>query len=222
MRFHRPQLRGWNEVGVRRPWTSSVYGQPTVVDGRVFIGSDFSHLYSLDAETGRVHWSYQAQAGLRSTPMIGAGQARDEPIGGVLRRIRGNAMPWTRPPANSCGKCESIPIRSRASPPAQRSMRGAPPRPGLAGGARVGEFQLHVLHCARHGCGAGCIDRKADSKDLHDSGRTVRAKDRQRSKFPGPSGAGIWGPITIDPKRRPSTSPPAMRSPRLTSAELMR
>ena len=37
------------------PWTSSAYGQPTVVDGRVFIGSDSGYLYSLDAESGYVH-----------------------------------------------------------------------------------------------------------------------------------------------------------------------
>ena len=68
------------------PWTSSAYGQPTVVDGRVFIGSDSGYLYSLDAATGCVHWSFQAQAGLRSTPMIGPLKRGSNQIGGVLRR----------------------------------------------------------------------------------------------------------------------------------------
>ena len=50
------------------PATYSAYGQPTVVDGHVFIGSDSGYFYSIDAATGCVHWSFQAQAGLRSPP----------------------------------------------------------------------------------------------------------------------------------------------------------
>src|SRR5689334_5177429 len=40
------------------PATTSAYGQPTIVDGRVFIGSDSGFLYSIDANTGCAHWSF--------------------------------------------------------------------------------------------------------------------------------------------------------------------
>lgn len=73
------------------PYTSSAYGQPTVVDGRVFIGSDSGYLYSLDAATGCVHWSFQAQAGLRSTPMIGAVKRGSNQFAAFFGDIRGNA-----------------------------------------------------------------------------------------------------------------------------------
>ena len=41
-------------------------------NGRVFVGSDIGYVYSLDAETGCVHWSFQAQAGVRTAISIGA------------------------------------------------------------------------------------------------------------------------------------------------------
>jgi polyvinyl alcohol dehydrogenase (cytochrome) len=47
------------------PTGLSAYGQPTVVSGRVFVGTDIGYIYSLDAATGCVYWSYQAKGALR-------------------------------------------------------------------------------------------------------------------------------------------------------------
>jgi polyvinyl alcohol dehydrogenase (cytochrome) len=44
----------------------SAFGQPSVVSGRVFVGSDIGFVYSLDAETGCVYWSYQAKGSVRT------------------------------------------------------------------------------------------------------------------------------------------------------------
>src|SRR5579862_948133 len=48
------------------PGTRQMYGQPTVAAGRVFIGVDSGAVYSLDAATGCVHWSFQSEAGVRN------------------------------------------------------------------------------------------------------------------------------------------------------------
>jgi len=53
------------------PGAEEVYGQPTVAGGRVFIGVDTGAIYSLDAESGCVYWSYQADAGVRTAISIG-------------------------------------------------------------------------------------------------------------------------------------------------------
>jgi len=53
------------------PGAEEVYGQPTVAGGRVFLGVDTGAVYSLDAETGCVYWSYQADAGVRTAISIG-------------------------------------------------------------------------------------------------------------------------------------------------------
>ncbi|HEY5623797.1 MAG TPA: PQQ-binding-like beta-propeller repeat protein [Gammaproteobacteria bacterium] len=61
------------------PGVSSVYGQPTVAGGRVFVGVDTGYVYALDAATGCVHWSFLAESGVRNAISIG-------PVAGVPNR----------------------------------------------------------------------------------------------------------------------------------------
>ena len=49
----------------------SAYNQPTVVSGRVFLGTDTGYIYSLDAKTGCVYWSYQTKAAVRGALSVG-------------------------------------------------------------------------------------------------------------------------------------------------------
>ena len=53
------------------PNGSSAFGQPAVAGGRVFVGSDNGFVYSLDAATGCVYWSFEAKAGVRTAISIG-------------------------------------------------------------------------------------------------------------------------------------------------------
>jgi polyvinyl alcohol dehydrogenase (cytochrome) len=53
------------------PGVSSVYGQPTVTGGRVFVGVDTGYVYALDAATGCVHWSFLAETGVRNAISVG-------------------------------------------------------------------------------------------------------------------------------------------------------
>jgi polyvinyl alcohol dehydrogenase (cytochrome) len=50
----------------------SALGQPTVVSGRVFAGADTGYVYSLDAASGCVYWSFKTKAGIRSAMSVGA------------------------------------------------------------------------------------------------------------------------------------------------------
>ena len=50
---------------------SSASGQPTIVDGRVFVAAPTGRVYSLDAKTGCTYWTYDAQAGVRTAISIG-------------------------------------------------------------------------------------------------------------------------------------------------------
>jgi polyvinyl alcohol dehydrogenase (cytochrome) len=47
------------------------YAQPTVAGGRIFVGSAGGAVYSLDARSGCVYWSYAAGAGVRNAISIG-------------------------------------------------------------------------------------------------------------------------------------------------------
>ena len=60
------------------PGVKSVFGQPSVVAGRVFVGVDTGDVYSLDAATGCVYWMFHADSGVRtavSVERVGNGQA---------------------------------------------------------------------------------------------------------------------------------------------------
>jgi polyvinyl alcohol dehydrogenase (cytochrome) len=47
------------------------FGQPTVVDGRLFVTSSAGRIYSLDAKTGCTYWTYDAAAGSRTAVIVG-------------------------------------------------------------------------------------------------------------------------------------------------------
>ncbi len=53
------------------PGATSLYGQPTLAAGRVFIGLNNGLVYSLDAATGCAYWSFQAHSGVRNAISIG-------------------------------------------------------------------------------------------------------------------------------------------------------
>jgi len=52
------------------PTGLSAYSQPTVASGRVFVGTDIGYVYSVNAETGCVYWSYQAKGNVRGAVSV--------------------------------------------------------------------------------------------------------------------------------------------------------
>jgi len=96
------------------PSAASVYGQPTIVDGRVFASADSGYVYSLDATTGCVHWSFQAQSGVASAITIAKRPGTSTQFAAYFGDIRGNVMPWTRRMASCSGKLRLILTRYRA------------------------------------------------------------------------------------------------------------
>ena len=59
------------------PGGTQAYGNPSIVAGRVFVGSDNGTVYSLDAGTGCIYWSFKADGGVRSAPSVGRVGNRD-------------------------------------------------------------------------------------------------------------------------------------------------
>jgi polyvinyl alcohol dehydrogenase (cytochrome) len=53
------------------PGSAEVYGQPAIVDGRIFLGDDNSFVYSLNASTGCVYWSFRSVAQVRTAIVVG-------------------------------------------------------------------------------------------------------------------------------------------------------
>jgi len=53
------------------PDASTAYGQPTIVGGRLFIGSGDGKIYALDAKSGCTIWVYQAETTVRTAIVVG-------------------------------------------------------------------------------------------------------------------------------------------------------
>jgi len=58
------------------PGGSLAYGNPAIVGGRVFVGSDNGKFYALDANTGCTYWSLQADGGIRAAPTVAKAGSR--------------------------------------------------------------------------------------------------------------------------------------------------
>jgi len=52
------------------PDASSAWSQPTVVGGRLFVGSQNGTVYSLDAKTGCIRWTFAAAGGVRTAVSV--------------------------------------------------------------------------------------------------------------------------------------------------------
>jgi polyvinyl alcohol dehydrogenase (cytochrome) len=72
------------------PGATALYGQ-TVFDGRVFVSTNAGYVYSLDADSGCIHWSYHSQTVVRSGITIGPLKEGSARIGAFFGDIRGNA-----------------------------------------------------------------------------------------------------------------------------------
>jgi polyvinyl alcohol dehydrogenase (cytochrome) len=70
-----PGLSSANVPRLKVKWsmtyTGGRYGQPIVVGKRLFLTSSSGRIYSLDAKTGCMNWRFNADAGVRTTPMVG-------------------------------------------------------------------------------------------------------------------------------------------------------
>jgi polyvinyl alcohol dehydrogenase (cytochrome) len=71
-----PAIRASDVAKLALKWaygypSGTEFGQPTVVDERLFITSSAGRVYSLDSKTGCTYWTYDAAAGSRTAVTIG-------------------------------------------------------------------------------------------------------------------------------------------------------
>src|SRR3984957_7635404 len=70
-----PAIRASDVAKLSLKWSygypnGTEFGQPTVVDDRLFVTSSTGRIYSLDAKTGCTYWTYDAAAGSRTAVII--------------------------------------------------------------------------------------------------------------------------------------------------------
>jgi polyvinyl alcohol dehydrogenase (cytochrome) len=185
------------------PHGNSAYGQPVVVGGRVFVGADTGFVYALEARDGCVHWSFRADAGVRTAVSVGPGNATHRFLA-YFGDIKGNVYGVDAQTGIQVWK-----QRVDTHPVAR--VTGAPT---LVGG------RLYVPLSSLEESGAGnpsypcCTFRGGVAAyDAVTGARAWKAYTIQQEPIPvkqtskgtqlwGPAGAGVWSSPAVDLKRR--------------------
>jgi polyvinyl alcohol dehydrogenase (cytochrome) len=87
-----PAIRATDVAKLALKWafgaqSGAEFGQPTVVDGRLFIASSAGRVYALDSKTGCTYWTFDAGAGSRTAISIGElGQSKRAVLPKKLKR----------------------------------------------------------------------------------------------------------------------------------------
>lgn len=200
------------------PGGDTAYGQPTVVGGRVFVGSDSGYLYSLDASTGCVYWSFHARSGVRTAPIIEPLRMEDlDPTRDMVRYavyfgdLRANAYALdadSGQPVWAQQLSDHYTARITAGP-AFRPVEGGD---GTGGTAYFGisateeAFSAAVSYpCCTFRGSVVALDAKTGKQlwrtyAIPEEPKPVR-KNSAGTQLWAPAGAAIWNTPTIDEKR---------------------
>jgi polyvinyl alcohol dehydrogenase (cytochrome) len=87
-----PAIRAMDVAKLALKWaygfqSGNEFGQPTIVDGRLFVTSSAGRVYSLDAKTGCTYWTFDAGAGSATAVSIGElGQSKRAILPKKLKR----------------------------------------------------------------------------------------------------------------------------------------
>jgi polyvinyl alcohol dehydrogenase (cytochrome) len=178
------------------PDTSIAYGQPTVVAGRIYVGSSDGTVYSLDARSGCIHWRFQANAVVRDAVVIGPGpRAFFGDLNSNFYALDANTgkLLWTR-------KVDDQPFTR------------------ITGTAKLYDGRLYVPVASSEENAAANVNYRcctfrgnvvaldaADGSVIWQSYTTPVAHPTKKSptgvQYYGPSGATIWSSPTLDLKR---------------------
>ena len=184
------------------PSATSVYGQPTIVDGRVFVSSDAGYIYALDAETGCVHWSFQAQTGVRSAITIGPTKAGSTKYAAFFGDIHGNVYSVDATDGKLLWKVPVDPLLSPGSRVPPGSMTAESTFPFLPWKSR--SHPVRTMPAVRFAAWWLPWIRKLGKqiwKTYTIPDKPITRTTPDGKTYIGTAGVGVWGPLTIDPKR---------------------
>jgi polyvinyl alcohol dehydrogenase (cytochrome) len=180
------------------------YGQPTVVGGRVFVASDISYIYSMDAATGCIYWSHQAQTGVRTAIVIGPikeqGSAK---YAAYFGDGRSNVYALNAETGDLLWKVQvdDQPSSHITAAPALYAGRLYVP---ISGGEEALSIDLHYPCCRFRGS-LVALDASTGKKIWQSYVIPEPAKPTRKNSIGtqlyGPAGGAVWGSPTVDAKR---------------------
>jgi polyvinyl alcohol dehydrogenase (cytochrome) len=179
-------------------------GQPSVIDGRIFLGDDNSFVYSLDASTGCLYWSFRADAQVRTAVVVGRikdkGRARNIAYFGDKKAniyavdAQTGELVWRR---NLEGR---LLAHITGAPVLYRGHVYA----GVAGSEEIVSGDPHYPCCTYRGslseldANTGAVIWKAYT--IAEEPKPTK-KNSLGTQLWAPAGASLWSAPTIDPQR---------------------
>jgi polyvinyl alcohol dehydrogenase (cytochrome) len=174
--------------------------QATIVGGRVFVGSPGGGVYSLSADSGCIHWFYQAAAGVRSAISVarvdentlaffgdqtGNVYALDAATGTVVWKARVDDMPITR---------------ISGSPTFYNGRLYVPAASGEEGAGSVPTYECCHFRGSVSAFEAATGKRLWKTYTIAEEPKPT-TKNKVGTQLWGPSGAPVWASPAIDTKR---------------------
>ena len=184
------------------PGAKAVYGQPTVVAGRVFLGVDTGAVYSIDAATGCSYWSYQASAPVRSAVSVGPGKAAGEYFayfgdrkGNVYALNAATGVQVWKVPADTHPEAVIT-----GAPQLYQNRLYVPVASGEEGAATDANYQCCTFRGSVVALDASTGRQVWKTYVISEAPKPIGKNAKGTQQF-GPSGGGIWNSPTLDPKR---------------------
>jgi len=184
--------------------SSNAWSQPTVVQGRVYIGSQSGTVFSLDADSGCIHWIFQAESGVRtSLTVVDAPNGSGASYMAVFGDMTGNAyainadtgeMIWRR-------LIETHPLARITGSPVVHENRLYIPMSSF----EESQGGLEEYPCCTFRGSVSAVDLATGDEIwrtwLVDEPQQTGIKPNDVPLY-GPSGAAVWSAPTIDVERR--------------------
>ena len=186
------------------PDAAQGWSQPTVVGGRVFVGSQGGTVYSLDAKTGCIHWEHSGPAGVRSAPSIGPLLRDAETVAALyFADMRGDVyaleaatgdLIWRR-------NVEDHPVlRMTGSPTLYDGVLYVPAASSEEGQGPDLRYPCCTFRGSMSAVDANTGEVLWKTYTIPDPPKPLGRNEAGTTRW-GPSGVGIWQAPTPDPKR---------------------
>ena len=187
------------------PGGTSTYGQPSIVGGRVFVGTDTGYVYSLDAQSGCVYWSFRSHAGVRNAMTVGPIRAHGHARYAVyFGDVKANAYAIDAQTGKQIWTThvdDNFTTRVTAAPALYEGRLYVP----------ISSWEEISAHTLDYGC---CTSVGSVNALDANSGKLIwktysipeRPKPTHKNAIGvqqwAPAGGSVWNTPTIDPKRR--------------------
>jgi polyvinyl alcohol dehydrogenase (cytochrome) len=185
------------------PEATAAWAQPTVVGGRLFVGSQNGTVYSLDARSGCVAWIYEAHGGVRGSIVVGPRPGRAGTLNAYFSDQKGYAYAVdaaSGEPVWSVRVDDHPLVRLTGSPALYRNRLYVP----TSSYEEVGKSPTY--NCCTFRGAVVALDI-ATGKTIWRA-YPIAEEPKLMGRRPdggeswGPSGGAIWSTPTIDPRRR--------------------